>query len=275
MGAPLPFMKFYPKDWMLDTPVLSLEAQGAWMRLLCGMWFAPDRGRISWPMSQIANFLGVETTRAAALIDELINAGVADGEVSRHADVAESHADVTPLVTLRSRRMLREEDKRREDRERQEQKRKRARDRQSRHRHGDVTEMSQGEVRSQKSEVRGGEKSPSPPAIRCAQVLSDMIFKNFPNRTAPTEAILMNWAREADRIYNIDKHGWEEIFSLLEWSQVDEFWKSNILSMKKFREKWNILTAHRARGGEREGRQNKEPKGLDSLRKWAGRVPKP
>jgi hypothetical protein len=88
-------------------------------------------------------------------------------------------------------------------------------------------------------------KPPSPEAIELAQLLSDKIFENFPNRTAPTEATLTAWAHDAERIHSLDGHSWQDIRSLLEWSQCDDFWKQNILSMRKFREKWNQLIARR------------------------------
>jgi hypothetical protein len=113
---------------------------------------------------------------------------------------------------------------------------------------------------------------PSPEGRRSAQVLSDKIFENHPSRTAPTEAVLMEWSREADRIYRIDKHGWEEILSLIEWSQSDPFWKTNILGMPKFRKQWNQLTAHRNRGGEH---GEKGQQGINTLKDWSKRVPKP
>lgn len=255
--AKLAWMKFFPGDWMQDTPVLSLEAQGAWMRLLCAMWNAPDRGRISWPMTQVANFLGIEPGHASNLVDELIESGVADGEVTEDP--------IGPKkVTLRSRRILREENKHRQALERDRRYKRRKSDAKT------TKRLQTSDVRHKNK--RGEESQPSPEGRRSAQTLSDKIFENHPTRTAPTEAVLMEWSREADRIYKIDKHGWEEILSLIEWSQVDPFWKTNILSMSKFRKQWNQLTAHRSRGGEHEP---KGSKGLESLKGWAGRLPKP
>lgn len=96
-------------------------------------------------------------------------------------------------------------------------------------------------------------------ATELSQLLSDRIFENFPKRTAPTEVQLTEWAREADRIRRIDGHSWAEIRSLLGWSQGDQFWRSNILSMQKFRKQWNQLLAQRERAG-------RDPK-ADALRR--------
>ena len=85
--------------------------------------------------------------------------------------------------------------------------------------------------------------APPKEALELAQLLSDKIFENIPNRTPPTEHQLLTWAYEADRIHHIDGHPWDEIRKLLLWSQQDDFWKSNILSMSKLRKQWNQLMA--------------------------------
>lgn len=95
-----------------------------------------------------------------------------------------------------------------------------------------------------KSKIR---LAPPLEAVELAQLLSDKIFENIPDRTPPTESQLMAWADEADRIYRIDGHPWDKIRELLLWSQRDEFWKANILSMSKLRKQWNQLVA-RANG---------------------------
>ena len=89
---------------------------------------------------------------------------------------------------------------------------------------------------------------PSPEAVKIASTLCDLIARNFPNRTKQTDAELAEWAREADRIHRLDGHPWDEMFALLEWSQGDSFWRANILSMRKFRQQWTKLLAHRTRG---------------------------
>lgn len=268
----LAWMKFFPGDWIQDTQVLTLEAQGAWMKLICAIWISPERGVIRWTDAQFTNFLGIKEEDAARLLEEI--KAVADVTVERDKSVT-GHADVTLghwNVTVKSRRITRERDaynlKRKQARERKRRQRDRLR-------HADVTPESRDRLQTPDStpkNKRGEESQPSPEGRRSAQVLSDKIFENHPTRTAPTEAVLMEWSREADRIYKIDSHGWEEILSLLEWSQVDPFWKTNILSMSKFRKQWNQLTAHRNRGGEH---GTKGTKGLDSLKDWSRRLPKP
>ena len=103
-------------------------------------------------------------------------------------------------------------------------------------------------------------------ALALSQILSDRIAENFPQRTAPTEAQMTQWAREAERIQRIDGHSWEEIREILEWSQADSFWRQNILSMSKFRKQWNQLLA-KSKNSAKES-----PTRADSLREKAKRA---
>jgi hypothetical protein len=47
-----------------------------------------------------------------------------------------------------------------------------------------------------------------------------------------------------------DKYEFEQIKKMIEWCQSDDFWKSNILSAKKLREKAGTLILQMDRGGE-------------------------
>jgi hypothetical protein len=87
---------------------------------------------------------------------------------------------------------------------------------------------------------------PPAEALEMAQLLSDLIFQNYPNRTPPTESQLMSWAKDAEKINRIDGHSWEDIRELIDWCQADPFWRANVLSMSKFREKWNQLLARKS-----------------------------
>lgn len=113
------------------------------------------------------------------------------------------------------------------------------------------------------------DKNPPPQeAIRLAQLLSDRIFENNPKRTAPTETQLMKWSRDADLMQRKDGHTWEQIQAVLEWSQRDSFWKANILSMGKLREKWNQLSAKMGGSPNGQGNHDTQPKGIAALQEW-------
>lgn len=60
-----------------------------------------------------------------------------------------------------------------------------------------------------------------------------------------------NWWKAADRLIRLDGHSLELIEQVMYWSQSNEFWQGNILSMPKFREQFDKL---------RTRMQNEKPK---------------
>ena len=82
-------MKFWPQDWEGDVAlrVVSLAAQGMWMRLICAMHRSDPYGHLTMngqPMTvrQIASLASISEREAKKLLDELENSGV----LSRTAD---------------------------------------------------------------------------------------------------------------------------------------------------------------------------------------------
>lgn len=55
--AKLPWMKFFPADFLLDTQLLPLSIRGAWIDILCFLWRADPRGRLSYPLKTWALLL--------------------------------------------------------------------------------------------------------------------------------------------------------------------------------------------------------------------------
>ena len=50
-----------------------------------------------------------------------------------------------------------------------------------------------------------------------------------------------SWSKQFDYILRIDKREIEDVTKLIRWCQSNSFWKSNILSPKKLREKYDML----------------------------------
>jgi hypothetical protein len=87
-------------------------------------------------------------------------------------------------------------------------------------------------------------KELSPEASRLAAQLKQAILRNKPDfRIKLTQE--SNWAVTAQRMIEIDKRDPNEIAELIDWSQNDDFWKANILSMDKLREKFDQLQMKR------------------------------
>ena len=78
--------------------------------------------------------------------------------------------------------------------------------------------------------------------IRCVDMLIESCLKTFPNSKVPTDiSQKQSWAVHIDRMKRLDKHSEEDILQALNYAITDSFWKSNIRSAKKFREKFETL----------------------------------
>ena len=88
---------------------------------------------------------------------------------------------------------------------------------------------------------------------RLALLMRGCILENLPNAKVPETSPdkLRRWAHDIDLMMRIDKRSPDEIRQLIDWSHKDSFWRANILSPGKLREKWDTLTAQRIRGMER------------------------
>lgn len=76
----------------------------------------------------------------------------------------------------------------------------------------------------------------------CVETLIHSCLESFPNSHIPsTIAEKEKWAVEIERMKRLDKRKEEEIKQALQYAIEDPFWKSNIRSAKKFREKFEVL----------------------------------
>ncbi len=79
--------------------------------------------------------------------------------------------------------------------------------------------------------------------FQLAHLLRSEIIKNLPEARVPRASPdgLANWCLEINRMIHFDKRDPRDIALIIKWSQTDHFWRSNILSAKKLREKWETL----------------------------------
>lgn len=88
-------------------------------------------------------------------------------------------------------------------------------------------------------------QKPSEAAYGLADELRRLILENNPKNRIRDNARWLsswdNWALEADRMMRLDGRTEAEIRRAMTWSQRDSFWRSNILSMGKLREKYDQL----------------------------------
>lgn len=136
--------------------------------------------------------------------------------------------------------------------------------------HGALMEPSRGERKGREGKGKGTEvadrsATDSPPTIvprpevdRICTHLADRIESNGAKRPD----VVKGWL-DAARLM-LDKDGLQEhqVHSAIDWCQDDEFWRANILSMPKLREKFNTLRLQAQRGGN-----------VHALRPVAGDIP--
>lgn len=79
-----------------------------------------------------------------------------------------------------------------------------------------------------------------PDSFALAKRLRQLILTNKPNRKIPKDWAT-NWPQEIRRLHRIDGRSYEDIRKVLDWSQQDPFWKRNILSGRKLRQKFDTL----------------------------------
>jgi predicted phage replisome organizer len=71
-----------------------------------------------------------------------------------------------------------------------------------------------------------------------ASELYNLMLENNPSAKKP---ILRAWAKSIDLMIRVDKRSVGDIRSVIQWSQKDSFWQTNILSTKKLRDKYDQL----------------------------------
>jgi hypothetical protein len=80
--------------------------------------------------------------------------------------------------------------------------------------------------------------------IKLVQVLIDLMIENNPESSTIkrlTPKRQEEWIRQCRLLRDRDKRTPEEIEAVIRFCQADNFWKGNILSMPKLREKWDQL----------------------------------
>jgi hypothetical protein len=98
------------------------------------------------------------------------------------------------------------------------------------------------------SKEKPSPKAPSHEAEKLTALLVGEIRKNAPDfRITPGQQ--RKWALIADLMLRRDRRSYDEIASVIQWCQADEFWRSNVLSMQKVRERFDQLAIKRGQAG--------------------------
>ncbi len=93
--------------------------------------------------------------------------------------------------------------------------------------------------RERESRVDKKENNYSQEEIDIAEKLKAYILQNNPGARVPSD--LSAWQLDARRMMRIDARSKDDILKVMDFSQKDDFWKSNILSIGKLREHFDKL----------------------------------
>lgn len=107
--------------------------------------------------------------------------------------------------------------------------------------------------------LRTSDESPRDDVERVCQHLADAVEANGSKRPHVSD----RWRTEARRLIDLDGRTPDQIIRAIDWCQSDAFWRANVLSMPKLREKYDQLRL----AAEREQAQSRsaDPRG-DALR---------
>jgi hypothetical protein len=120
--------------------------------------------------------------------------------------------------------------------------------------------------------VPDSSSEPDPEVVRLCRLLSTLIVRNDPKASTKVKPDSDRWLT-AMRLLIADRGGdVDEVERVLRWSQTDDFWRSNILSPTKLREKFTQLAlksrngnGHLRPAGDRE-REERRARGAEALR---------
>lgn len=110
----------------------------------------------------------------------------------------------------------------------------------------------------------GGDKGDKYPVgdfeFQCVDMLIQSCLSIFPGSKVPrSDQEKRKWAMEIERMKRLDKRSESDIIEALTYATTDGFWKSNIRSVRKFREKFETLIIQSRNKAAKDTRETKPP----------------
>ena len=121
-----PAFQFYVKDWLSDPELQKAHptTRGVWINLLCYMWDAPERGKLETNERDLCQLGSCLPEDVKLFLSDVKRLNFCDFSVTCHKNVTSGHGD----VTLKNRRMRRDDKYRIKARKRKEKQREKERD---------------------------------------------------------------------------------------------------------------------------------------------------
>lgn len=243
----LPIMPLYVRDWMADTQTLPAAVRGAYISLLAAMWAHGGRLRDDeQTLSRAASTTQAEWEQAVSILfdpsDPLLEAR--DGWVTQKRLAAEyARAMNRKNRASKGGRAKSSSEARTQAPDKQPASTPPSTPQEAVE-HPLNTKHLTLNTDTEDAYASSRPKSPkaTPDDVALAERLAERIHHNNPKavlKPSHTQA----WAETIRLMRDRDGHTGDEIRSVIEWCQDDEFWRLNILSAAKLRAKWNTLTA--------------------------------
>jgi hypothetical protein len=99
-----PAFQFYPSDWARDLEEHPLEIEGAWIRIICKLWWSETRGRLSKTIDQWSRILRTGTGHCTKILEYI--------KTEKIGEVRGDLSSCNGIVTVISRRMERDQKER-------------------------------------------------------------------------------------------------------------------------------------------------------------------
>ena len=222
--ASLPYLQFYVSDWRSDTSHLTLEQKGAYLELILLYW--ESEKALNNKDNRLAKVLKISPSKFSKLKIVLAEFFQIEGDIWTHGRI---EYDLQKVLNKSKKASFAAT----------EGARKRANERLANARRTPAIEI------ETKIEIETIDKKNSlsdlkielKEAFELCELLSQLIVKNGGKEPNITKS----WIQEMNRLMTIDERSVREIRYLIEWSQKDPFWCSNILSPKSLRSKFDQL----------------------------------
>ena len=132
----------------------------------------------------------------------------------------------------------------------------------------ELKELKEEKESTEKTSCPRSKKRYSDDDMRLANLLSELITKNKPDRKVESTAIRESWANACRMMREIDNRTPSNIEAVVRWCQSDEFWRRNILSFSKLREQFDRLELQMRGNGKRPGKVDlSDDSRFDEMRK--------
>jgi len=238
-----PWTKWYWADWVSDTGIraCSLAAQGLWMNMLSIMARSKKKGYLldnekQMESKTLARLLGLDEKEVILLIEELRKHGVfSEDEIGIYNRRMAREGAIS---------IIRSQAGKLGGRPRKQKESKKKAKGFSFVKAPSASASASASNSSLNKNLKEGDIRGVETDIKLVQLLIDLMLENNPESSTIkrlTPKRQEEWIRQCRLLRERDGRTPEQIEAIIRFSQVDSFWKGNILSMPKLREKWDQL----------------------------------